>query len=308
MRSTADIIFGVTGQLLRHRVRAGRPTSATFSVFADDAGDDDEAEFSGTATVDAVSTALSAAAGVGEADPTAIPLTSAASVAVGRRYLISESGRREWTKIVALDGSTAYAPAPLQNAYTTSATFVGCDLTAAVDATWVADEGNLSDPSVPEPDYRARWEILIGGATQVAYTFFDLLRGAVDHGITIDDLEGRLWNVMSDLPVEHRADQGGRIIDAAWEDVQSDLAGNRVNDAALRDASIVDQLLMRKIRLTFAQNGHVPRGMPADVALADARAEYQRFFERMIAASSSVPIAKSTSGGARLVAPRLWRP
>ena len=44
MRSTADIAFGVTGQTLRHIVRAGRPTSATFEVFAADAGDDDTPE------------------------------------------------------------------------------------------------------------------------------------------------------------------------------------------------------------------------------------------------------------------------
>lgn len=297
MRSTADVVFGVAGQTLRHRVMSGRPTSATYSVFALDAGDDDTAEWSGTATVDPVATTLAAAAGVGQADPTALSLVSASSVTVGRRYLVSQHGRREWVRLIALDGVTAYAAAPLQNAYTAAATFVSCDLTAAVDATWVADEDHLGDPSDPDADYRVRWEILYGGATLVEYSFFDLARGAVGHGVTLDDVEARLWNVIADLPRDHRGDQGQRVIDAAWTDVQADLAAHRINDAALRDAALVDQLLLRRIRLQFAENGYFPRGLDPATALADARGEYQRYFERHIGAAPSVARVTTASGG-----------
>lgn len=302
MRSTADIIYGVTGQTLRHRVRAGRPTSATFEVFADSAGDDDEPEFEGTATVDSVSTTLAAAAGVAATDPTALSLTSAASVAVGRRYLLSEDGRREWAQIVALDGSTAYAATPLANVYTTAATFVSTDITAAVDATWVADEANLSSPANPEPDYRIRWTITTSGVVAVAYTFFDLVRGAIDHGITMEDLRGRLWSIMDNLPTDARGDQGQLIIDAAWEDVQAELAAVRVNDAALRDAALVDQLLMKRIKLTFAENGQTPPGM----TYADVLADYQRFYERHVVAAPALAVAKSSSGATSTARPRLW--
>lgn len=307
MRTTSDIVLGVTAQVLRHRVLAGRPTSATFDVFAANAGDDDEAEFSGTATVDPVTTTLSAAAGAVQTDPTAIALSSAAGVAARRRYLVSEAGRREWVQLVALDGATAYAAAPLQNRYTTAATFVSADLTAAVDATWVADEGNLSDPSDPDPDYRVRWQIVIGGETVIAYSFFNLLRGAVDHGVTMLDVAARLWNVIADIPIDDRPDQGERIIAGAWEDVQADLTGQRINDAALRDASLVDQLLMRRIKLNFAENGHYARGVDPAAALAYAQSEYQRFFERNFAVASSLAMATRSSGGADKGKPkRLW--
>lgn len=306
MRSTDDVIFAVLGQTLRHRVRAARPTSATFSVFADSVGDDGTAEFSGTATVDSVSTTLSAGAGAATTDPTVVPLTSAVGVTVGRRYLLTEDGRREWVQVVALNGSTVYSAYPLANVYTTAATFVSTEISAAVDATWVIDAGRLSNAANPDPDYRIRWTIVTSGVTTIAYTFFDLVRGAVDHGITMDDLESRLWNVIDGLPIDHRVDQGRRVIESAWEDVKSDLAGNRINDAAIRDTSIVDQLLMRRIRLTFAENGHVPQGMTAREAIGYASDEYQRFFERNFAFSSNVPLATGPSSASTPTTFRGW--
>lgn len=298
MRATTDIVYGVTGQTLRHRVRTGRPTSATFAVYADDAGDDDTAEFSGTATVDAVATTTAAAAGPGQTDPTLIEVTSAASIVAGRLYLISDDGQREWVCVVEIDGTDVYASAPLVNAYASGASFEGCDLTAAVDGTWVADSNNLSDPRTPDPAYRVQWTIAIAGATRVELTFFDLVRGGIGHGITMHDVEARLWNVLEDIPVAHRGDQGQRIIDAAWEDVQGLLAGQRVNDASIRDAALVDQLLLKQIRLTFAINGFAPRGMPADLAITLARDDLQRFFERHFVAGQ-VPLATSSNAATK---------
>ena len=302
MRSTSDVIFGVTGQTLRHCVRSGRPTSATFEVFADTAGDDDTAEFSGTATVDSVSTTLSAAAGASQTDPTALALTSAASVVVGRTYLLSEDSKREWVRLVALDGSTATVNHPLANNYTTAATFVSTDITAAIDATWVADESNLSTPSNPEPDYRVRWEILYSGSTLVELTFFDLVRGSIGHGVTMEDLRGRLWSIYDRLPIDDRTNQGQDIIDDAWEDVQAELAAARINDGALRDGATVDQFLIKRILLNCGQNGVTPLGM----SYADVLADYQRFYERHVIAAPSIAIATSTGAASRTTVPK-WR-
>ncbi len=304
MRSTSDILFNVLSQTLRHRVRTSRPSSATFAVFADGTGDDGAAEFSGTATVDSVSTTLAAAAGSAQLDQTAMSLTSAAGVTVGRRYLLSEVGRREWVQLVALDGTTAYAATPLANAYTTAAAFVSTDITAAIDATWVADESNLSDPSNPEPDYRIKWTITpSSGATEIAYTFFDLVRGSIDHNVTIEDVAARLWFTVDDLPIDHRLDQGARIIQGAWEDCQAELAAVGLNDAALRDAAMVDQFHMKRIALAFARNGKSPAGM----TYRDVLDDYERFYERHIAASAKVTRATSSSGATTTGgATRLW--
>lgn len=297
MRSTDDIVFGVTGQSLRHLVRAGRPSAATYQVFGEDAGDDETPEWSGTATIDSVNTTLTAAAGVGQATPAVMTVDSASGISAGRRYLVAQAGVREWVYVVSVSGSTVTASAPLQNAYTAGATFQGTEVTAAVDATWVADSNNLSSPSTPAPDYRVRWAITVDGVVQVHYTFFDLVRGALGHNVTMHDVEARLWGSLDDLPVDHRADGGSRIIDAAWADVQVELGGQGINDGALRDAALVDQLVLHRVRLLFAQNGYAPRNIPPEVALKAARDDYQRFFERHFAAGH---VTSSTTSGARV--------
>lgn len=295
MRSTADIAFGVTGQTLRHTVRSGRPSAATYAVYAADAGDDDDPEWSGTATIDAVDTTLAASAGPAQTDSTLVEVTSATGVVAGRQYLISEGGKREWVTVAEVDDTDVYVTAPLRNDFTAAATFESCDLTASVDATWVADSDNLSDPTSPDPSYRVRWAVTVDGASQIELTFFGLIRAAVGHGVTMADVEARLWNVIEDIPVAHRADQGQRLIAAAWEDVQAMLAGQGLNDAAVRDASRVDQLLIKQIRLTYALNGYFPRGMASDIAIRVAQEELERFFERHFVAGQA-PV--STSSGA----------
>lgn len=307
MRLSSDLVFGVSGQSLRHLVRGGRPTSATFAVFDAENGDDGTAEFSGTATVDSVNTVLAAAAGVGQVDTTSITLASGTGVTPGRRYLLSENGAREWVQVVSVDGAAVVASAPLAGSYSTAATFVGTELEADVDDAWIADSGNLSDPSDTVPTYRVRWVVLVGGETQVHYTFFDVSRGALGHGVTMADVEARLWNSIDDLPTDHRKDQGQRIIDAAWIDLRVELAGNLINESALRDAELVDSLLIKRVRLAFATNGHLPRSLSAEATLADAREDYQRFYERHFAAAPMLAIAASTSSAAGRQAKRLFR-
>lgn len=295
MRRATDIAFGVTGQTLVHRVLQGRPTSATYAVFHENTTDDGAAEWSGSATVESVDTTLDAAAGVGEADRTLISLTAGGgtSVTVGRRYRISQNGRAEWILIVEKNGDDLVASAPLQNAYTAGADFEGTHISATVDATWVADDSHLSD-SDAVPDYRVRWAIVVAGATYIEHTFFDLVRGAIGHGITMHDLEDRFFNMLDSLPVNHRDNGGMRILDAAWRDVQADLKASHINGAALRDAELVDQLVIHRVRLVFAENGRRPSDMsPADF-LAFAADMYNRFLEQHFKLSSKVAVAEQS--------------
>jgi hypothetical protein len=302
MRRTSDIIFGVPGQGLTYRFPTGRPTSATFRVL-DEAADDEnsEVEFEGSATVESVNTTIATAAGVGQTDRTAITLAAGTATA-GRDYLLAQNGKREWVRVVSAVGTSIVAGAPLQNAYTTGATFQATLLSAAVDSDWVVDEANLSDASDPAPDYRVRWEVTYGSETIIALSFFDLVRGSLGHGLTMQDLEARFWNLLADMPTDHRADQGGRILDAAWEDVQADLASIALNDAALRDAQLVDQLLIHRVRLAFAENGHRPQSFSAAEFLTFAAATYDRFFEQHFKVSSHIKTARGTSAGARAAA------
>lgn len=304
MRSTAAIAFDVTGQTLRHTVLAGRPSAATYAVYAADAGDDDDPEWSGTATIDAVNTTTASAAGPAQLDPTLIEVSSATGLVAGRAYLLSDNGKREWVTVAEIDDTDVFVTAALRNDYASGAAFASCDLTASVDATWVADSANLGNPASPNPAYRVRWAVTVGGATQIELTFFTLARGAVGHGVTLADVEARLWNVLEDIPSAHRADQGQRMIAAAWEDVQAMLAGTKLNDAAVRDAALVDQLLLKQIRLTYAMNGYYPRGMSPDLAIRTAQEDLERFFERRFIAGE-VPVA-TTSNAAAPKRGRAW--
>ncbi len=301
MRSTSDIVFGVAGQSLLYRVPQGRPSAATFQVFAESAADDGTVEFSGTATIEDVNTTLDAAAGIGQDDRTVMSLATGGgtNVTVGRRYLVEGAGRKEWALIVGKDGDDIYTSAPLMNAYESGATLKGTHVSAAIDNTWVADESHLkADPSDPAPAYRVRLLITVGGVDTVAYTFFDLVRGAIGHGITLHDVEARFWNLLDNCPVDHRADGGARLLDAAWQDVQSDLAAGHMNDGALRDAQLVDALLIRRVRLMFAENGQRPAEMTGDRFLEFAKNDYERFLEKHFLVASKVTAARSPGSGA----------
>ena len=138
----------------------GRPTSATFSVFEDYANDDATAEFTGTGTVDSVNTTVDVTSGIGTTDAHKINLAATTSIVTGRKYLISESSKQEWVEpIEIVSADYIRVRHPLRNSYSTAATFVGTTITAAIDATWVADASNISDHSDPNPDYRIRWAI-----------------------------------------------------------------------------------------------------------------------------------------------------
>lgn len=295
MRRSTDIIFGVTGQSLLHRVVHGRPTSATYAVFHEDATDEGTSEWTGTATVESVDTTLDAAAGVGQEDRTLISLTAGGgdNVTVGRRYRLSQNGVEEWVLIVSKDDDDLVASAPLQNAYTSGATFEGTHITAAVDATWVADDANLSDVD-SNPDYRVRWAVVVDGVTYIDHTFFDLVRGSLDHGVTLHDLEDRLFNILDSIPINHRDNQGKRILDAAWVDVRGDLANGQVKASSLRNAELVDQLLIHRVRLTFAENGKHPPDMTSVEFLAYAEGKYNRFLEQHFQLSSKVAVDDGT--------------
>ena len=124
---------------------------------------------------------------------------------------------------------------PLAGYYTTGATFVGTTITAAIDATWVADVSKLSVPTDPNPGYRVRWEIVVSGATYVAYSYFDLVRTPIVCQVDIDDINARAPGLEDSIPTEYAVEQGRPLVAAAWSAVQADLAALTVDTDAIRD-------------------------------------------------------------------------
>lgn len=300
---TTDIVYGVTGQTLEYRVPQGRPTSAAFAVFDDFAGDDDTAEFSGTATVESVSTTVDATSGAGQVDPTKISLTSTTGITTNRKYLISEGSKQEWVSPVEIvSGDYIRVRYPLKNAYTTSATFVGTTITAAVDSTWVADEGNVSDHLDPNPSYRVRWAIVVDSVTYIAYSYFDLVRAPVQHSVDIDDVNARAPGLHDSMPTEYEAEQGRPLLDAAWLSVQAKLAAHSIDADAFRNAQILDELVILRSLCLLAMGGWKPLGYESVAQyVLDTKTDYETFFQQHISVTQKSRLATGTTGGASVV-------
>lgn len=302
-RTTTDLIFGVTGQTLAHRVLAGRPTSATFAVLEDYANDDQDAEFSGTATVESVNTTLDIASGVSQSDPQRIYLTSTSSIVIGRKYLIGQDSRQEWVEpIEIVSGDSIRVRFPLRNDYAAGSTFIGTTITAAADATWVAAEENISDHLDPNPDYRVRWEIVVGGATLVEYSYFDLVRGSVSHSVDISDVNERAPGLHDSLPVEYQLDQGASLIETSWRSVQAKLSSLGIDTDALRDAQFTDELVIMRALCILAMGGWRPLGMSPSEYILETRTDYERFIEQHLQTTLKHPVASGSSAGATMIA------
>lgn len=302
-RLTTDIVYGVTGQTLEHRVMQGRPTSATFDVLDEFSSDDDTSEFSGSATVDSVTTTVSTASGRSELDPQKIFLTSTSAVSVDRKYLISEGSKQEWVQpIEIVTDDYIRVRYPLKNDYTTAATFVGTTITAAIDATWVADEGNLSDHLDPNPSYRVRWEIVVSGATYVAYSFFDLVRAPVRHQIDIDDIQARAPGLHDSMPTEYESEQGRPLVETAWRAVKAKLAAHNIDVDAFRNDEILDELTILKALRILAGGGWKPLAYDSvGQYVVDTERDFETFFQQHISVTQKSRLAADTGGGAQKV-------
>ena len=309
MRSTASIIYNVTGQTLAYRAMEGAVTSGTFKVFWDFAGDDDEVEFEGSVTVDTVSTTVDAASGPSQADPQKINLTATTGIVLGRKYLLSENSLKEYVEPVEISsGSHIRARHPLKNDFTTAATFVGTTMTAAVDSTWVAAEENISDHKDPNPDYRVRWSYVVSGTTYIAYSFFDLVRAPIGPQVDIDDINARAPGLHDSMPVEYREEQGRPLVDAAWRSVQAKLASLGIDPDAIRDDQILDEMVILKALHVLALGGWRPLAYPTAIEYVEITGEqFDRFIEQHFQVTLKHRLAEGTTGGSdRAFAQPVW--
>lgn len=302
MNPIADITYGITGQLLAHRVMQGQPSSATFKVFRDYAGDDQAVEFEGTATIDSVDTTVAAAAGLGQADPHRVALASTSGIVTTRKYLLEEDGVQVWVQPIEVFAAYIRVRHPLRRAFTTAATLKGTTITATVDATWVADEGHLSDHLDPNPDYRVRWEYVVAGTTAVSYSYFDLVRAPVVHGVDIEDIEAAAPGLHDTLPTDYRIDQGRSLIERAWRSLQAELAAMKVDTDAIRDEQLLGELVIARALVVLALGGWRPQPWPSVTEyLVEVRWEYHRLLEKNFQVGNSRRLAAGTTGGAEQV-------
>lgn len=279
MRKTPTAIWNVISQQLELRFPLGRPTSATFEVFRAFGSDDATPEFSGAATVDAPNTTTSSAAGRSQADPQRIALTSTADLVELREYLIGGAGLSERVQIMELGAGFVRVRLPLQNDYASGATFQSTTLFASIPDVFAADRGKLSDLSDTFPDYRVKWAVTYAGAVNVVYSFFDLVRSAVTHDVSIADINDRAPGLMDDLPLEYKPEQGRPLVNAAELYVRAHLVANGVDPNSIRDPEAFDELVIRAALLVLAEGGWHPKVFSAGEYVALTGENYRRYWE-----------------------------
>lgn len=283
MRRTTSITWNVTGQQVSLRLPNGRPTAATFQVFRQYATDDSTAEFSGAATIDTAATTLSAAAGQAQTDPQLLPLAAVAGFATNKRYQLTQNGLTEWVELIQIGASSVRSRQRLENNYTTGATFQSTYISALIDPTWIAQLQSLSDLVDTTPDFRVRWTITVGGVTVIAYTFFDVVRVAVNHHVDIGDVNDRAPGLADSMPVEYQPEDGRPLLDAAWKAVRADFVAISIAPDSLRDDEAIDELVVLRSLRVLAEGGWRPRAFDLPLYIKVTTDNYDRYWERHFA-------------------------
>ncbi|TXH41028.1 MAG: hypothetical protein E6Q97_38490 [Desulfurellales bacterium] len=301
-----DLVFGISGQTLNRRVLPGRPSTASFAVFSDRVGDDETAQFSGTATIDATTTTTTAAAGYNTANPRALALTSATGFVVGRKYLLSGSGQREWVEPIELVGNAMTVRHAISGNYASGAMLESTYITAAVDDIWAASTASLSDALNPWADYRVRWQYQVAGVDYVEYDELDLLRKNAMHNISIDDLAARMPGLRDRMPVDYRQDNGASIIDATWRALSAELAGIGKDLASQHYGTVMDEAMIRRGRLLVTEGGWAPHGIEWVSYLEFARADWAKFFDEHFRIVARGPQTGVAGDAERVPAKPMW--
>lgn len=301
MRTTLDLIYGVTGQTVYHDCAEGRPSSVTSAtVHAYDAGDDSEGEDAiGAASVETgPNTTIDAASGFGQADPRVLNVAATTSMAIDRRYLVTAAdGQREWFDVEEIDsGNTVTAKHPLFNAYASADTVQSTRIQATIDPTWIADLSSISEPE-PNPGYRIRWVYVVGGVTYVADTYFNVVRYVGKHGVRPQDVDLTFPGWIDRLPTDHREDQGRKLIDEAYRQVKIDLVAVELDDASVADAEIVDELTRWKA-LVQSELARLMAGSQNDASYAAAKLAYQERLDSLVRITTKAPV-RDASGAAQ---------
>jgi hypothetical protein len=291
----------VTGQTLYHDAREGRASSIDeVEVHAWDAGDDAGSEWTvSTTSIDSVNTTFNAASGASSANPNLCNLTATTSIVAGREYLATTTdGRREWVPVVGITSAVSVESRfHLFNDYVSTNAFVGTRLSFTVDASWVANSAKLSPAEEHHPHWRIRWVYTVSSVQYVAYTTFDLVRYPARHRVTVATIENLVAGFASGLPLNHRKEQASAFIDEAYRQFRLDLYQERIDDAQLRDADVIDEMVTRKALHMWTET-RLLTGQGDTQAADRAKTIYWERFGAIFKHPSqiAVPVSTDTSG------------
>ena len=309
-REHVALVFGVTGQALEFYpptdeiMQDGPPASAaTVTVYKGDGSNDDPASiaFTGTATLDSVSTTTDAAAGPSQSVRDKVPLTATTNVVAGRRYLLTNTAAAGGQRQIIIPKAIASADYVTHSGdvgydFASGSTFLGLRHSLTVDSTFIATTSNINffgnpTPSMgtvgqgaPAPPYRAVWAYPTGGGLSRRYTTtFDVARAPLKHNVDAARIRRLLPDSVHD---EWLAQRGGDLapqIAEAFDRLRFDVRMAGYDPDAITDPEITNRLTAMATCALLATHGV---GRPGDRA-AEAWAEewerrYQNEFQKAI--------------------------
>ena len=321
----SSVIYNLTGQLLEfvppfaEVIIDGAPSaSAAVVVLGGTKSNDDTAEFTATATMDSVSTTVSAGAGYNATSRRVLSLASTASIVVGRQYCVAgaSSGQREIVVPASIGTASITLEDDLSYVYASSDTLKGLRQTITVDATFIADSSKInmygssygssarsprrrrsSGTDTLAPPYRVRWSYTTGSTSRQSWTYFDVVRQQAKHHLSIHDLR----EVFPDVTAEEWRGQRGqgflRQLDAAWDRFQFDVRCSGYDVDMIREGPMVDQLVRKAWLMIIAEAGVCPGNRDLSEFVAEKQKDYVMSYRRAIEGALNVWVDTGSSGG-----------
>lgn len=326
-RRHVALVYNVTGATLEFypppdEIAAfGAPTSAaTYSVWAGVQGLDETAQFSGTSTLDTVSTTTDAAVGPSQARRNRVPLTATTSTAVGRRYLITNlaasGGQRQIVTVKSIQAADSVDhEQDVQTEFASGSAFVGLRHSFTVDATFIATQTNINvygslssqsqswdaeDTRTSAPPYRIRWTYTLGGETRHHWTTFDVCRAPLKHSVTIDHVKVTWPDSVWLEWTQQRGSDFQPQIDEAFDRLKFDIRMAGYDPDMITDPEIVDRLVkLGAVACITHALDRDPEGK--------YEAAYQNSFQKAIGTGLKAWISTSSTGAiAPDAAVQLW--
>lgn len=311
------IPFGVTTTVVSfyppdaELIREGACTAAaTYKVYRGTKSDDEDPEFSGTATLDGVSTTVDAASGYAQTNRQKLNVAATTSMAVGERYLISAAkGHREIGTVTSITSADyVELEEPLAYDYAASDTVKGIRHYFTIDATFIADESNITvygsnalfdrvaDTNTIAPPFRVRWSYTTGSVAQITWTTLAVVRAPAKTRITGNDLRGLLPDAMLEEWLLQRGQDFAPQVLAAERDVRIDARANGYDPDSVRDPEIWDRIVLQKLVLLIAE-AKLAGGADVGPWLEVAHTKYVQYLEKTLGTTLRAWVDTSTTGG-----------
>lgn len=304
-----SLIYNVTGQEVEfyppaaELILEGIPTAAaSYSVWKGTASNDDTAEFSGTATLDSVDTAVQGSAGYSQSNRRRVYLSSVSNIVTGRSYMLDNNEKqREIITPARVTTSGVFNEIDLSFDYASGAntTFKGIRHYFTIDATFIADKTKInvygsvnrlrttnmalySAADTEAPPYRVRWSYSIGGLTRHYWTYFDVVRQPARHSVDVDSLRELFPDIAANEWNEQRGEYFRKQIDAGFDLVKFDVRAAGYDIDAIREGPMLDELVRRAAIFVCAEAGICPGNRNPEQWVIDTRQAYRNMFDRAI--------------------------